>query len=72
MSRGGSQFGKVRAFRFCAEGHCSAWHVEGLYDTLAEVSGSGWVSELLAAESAETWGHPLCQGRVGHAVVREI
>lgn len=54
--RGGLQFVKVRAFRFCAEGHCKAWHVEGAYDTLTEVSGSEWVSELLAAEPAETWG----------------
>lgn len=54
--RGGLRFEKVRAFRFRSEGHCTAWHVEGVYDTLAEVSGSEWVSELLAAESAETWG----------------
>ena len=46
----------MRAYRFRAEGHCTAWHVEGAYDTLAEVSGSGWVSELLSAEPAETWG----------------
>jgi hypothetical protein len=54
--RGGLRFEKVRAYRFRAEGHCTAWHVEGVYDTLAEVSGSKWVGELLAAEPAETWG----------------
>jgi hypothetical protein len=54
--RGGLRFEKVRAYRFRSEGHCTAWHVEGVYDTLAEVSGSEWVSELLAAEQAETWG----------------
>jgi hypothetical protein len=54
--RGGFRFEKVRAYRFRSEGHCTAWHVEGAYDTLAEVSGSQWVSELLAAEPAETWG----------------
>lgn len=53
---GGLRFEKVRAFRFRAEGHCTVWHVEGVYDTLAEVFGSEWVSELLAAEPAETWG----------------
>ncbi|MGQ0631770.1 MAG: hypothetical protein ACT4P1_12065 [Sporichthyaceae bacterium] len=54
--RGGLRFGRVRAFRFRAEGHCTAWHVEDVYDTLAEVAGSGWVSELLTAEPGETWG----------------
>jgi hypothetical protein len=54
--RGGLRFEKVRAYRFRSEGHCTAWHVEGVYDTLAEVSGSEWVNELLAAEPAETWG----------------
>lgn len=54
--RGGLRFEKVRAYRFRSEGHCSAWHVEGVYDTLVQVSGSEWVGELLAAEPAETWG----------------
>jgi hypothetical protein len=54
--RGGLRFEKVRAYRFRSEGHCTAWHVEGVYDTLAEVSGSEWVSELLDAESAGSRG----------------
>lgn len=54
--RGGLRFEKVRAYRFRSEGHCTAWHVEGVYDTLAEVAGSEWVRELLAAEPPETWG----------------
>ncbi len=29
--RAGVGFGKVRACRFRAEGHCTAWHVEGAY-----------------------------------------
>jgi hypothetical protein len=44
--RGGLRFEKVRAYRFRSEGHCTTWHVEGVYDTLAEVSGS----EKVAAE----------------------
>ena len=52
---GGLRFEKVRAYRFRSEGHCTAWHVEGVYDTLAEVAGSEWVDELLAAEPPETW-----------------
>jgi hypothetical protein len=53
--RGGLRFEKVRAYRFRSEAHCTAWHVEGVYDTLAEVSSSEWVSELLAADSADQW-----------------
>src|SRR5215470_15173801 len=54
--RGGIRFEKVRAYRFRAEGHCTAWHVEGAYDTIAEVTGSDWVGELAAAEPSQTWG----------------
>lgn len=54
--RGGLRFEKVRAFRFRTEGHCTVWHVESVYDTLAEVSGSKWVAELLATEPAESLG----------------
>lgn len=31
--------------------------MDGVYDTLAELLGSEWVSELLAAERDEIWGH---------------
>jgi hypothetical protein len=55
--RGGLRFEKVRAFRFRTEGHCTGWHVEGVYDTLAEVPGSEWVRELLAAEPLGSQGH---------------
>ena len=52
---GGIRFEKVRAYRFRAEGHCTAWHVEGAYDTVAEVLRSEWVKELLAAEPPRAW-----------------
>lgn len=55
-SRGGLRFEKVRSYRFCAEGHCTAWHVTDVYDTLAEVQDSEWVDELPAAEPSETSG----------------
>ena len=55
--RAGLQFETVRAYRFRTEGHCTVWHVDGVYDTLAELLDSEWVGELLAAEPAETWGH---------------
>lgn len=56
MYAGGILFQRVRAYRFRAEGHCTAWHIEGAYDTLVEVEQSGWIAELLAAEPSETWG----------------
>jgi hypothetical protein len=52
----GLVFGKVRAHRWRAEGHCTAWHIEDAYDTIVEVENSPWVAELLMAEPAETRG----------------
>lgn len=57
LVRTGLRFERVRAFRFRSEGHCTAWHVQGAYDTLVEVQRSAWVAELLEAEPSETWGH---------------
>ena len=56
MYAGGLRFHRVRAYRFRAEGHCTAWHVADAYDTLVEVEHSDWIGELLAAEPSETWG----------------
>ncbi len=57
LVRGGLRFERVRAFRFRSEGHATAWHVRGAFDTLVEVQPSSWVAELLEAEPSETWGH---------------
>jgi hypothetical protein len=46
----GILFDSVRAYRFRAESHCTEWHVDGVYDTLAEVVDSDWVAELRAAQ----------------------
>lgn len=54
--RGGVRFEKVRAYRWRAESHCTGWHVEGVYDTLAEVEGSAWVAELTTAEPRQSRG----------------
>ena len=54
--RGGLRFEKVRAYRFRAEGHCTAWHVEGAYDVLTEVLESQWVADLRAVDPAQTRG----------------
>ncbi len=56
MYAGGLRFHRVRAFRFRADSHCTAWHIEGAYDTLVEVEQSDWVIELVDAEPSEAWG----------------
>lgn len=43
---GGLRFLVVRSFRKRAEGHCTAWHVTGAFDTLVEVIPSDWVEQL--------------------------
>jgi hypothetical protein len=65
MYTGGLRFHRVRAYRFRAEGHCTAWHIEDAYDTLVEVEQSGWIAELLAAEPSETWG----QWKIRHFLI---
>lgn len=47
------RFRKQRAFRNRAEAHCTAWHVEGVYDTVCEVEASNWVEELRATTAPE-------------------
>lgn len=47
--RGGVRFDNPRAYRFRAESHCTAWHIESAYDTIAEVAPSDWVTELKMA-----------------------
>ena len=42
----GVEFSGVRAFRKRAESLCTAWHIEGAYDTVVEIVDSGWVVEL--------------------------
>lgn len=56
MFAGGLRFHRVRAYRSRAESLCTAWHIEGAYDTLVEVEPSDWVGELRAAEPSESWG----------------
>ena len=50
----GFTFGGVRALRKRAEIHCTEWHIEGAFDVLVEVQGSGWVREL-QADTATGW-----------------
>ena len=42
------RFERARAYRHCAESHCSPWQVQA-YDKLVEVTASPWVTELLNA-----------------------
>jgi hypothetical protein len=54
MFQSGIGFSKVAAVRTRAERCCTAWHVEGAYDTLVEVEGSSWVDEI-RADTQEMW-----------------
>jgi hypothetical protein len=44
----GISFSRVSALRKRAERCCTAWHIDGAYDTLVEVADSTWLSELRA------------------------
>ncbi len=46
--RSGIAFKQVSAFRKRGERCCSAWHIEGAYDTLLEIEESSWVAEMRA------------------------
>jgi hypothetical protein len=52
--QGGINFDKVLAVRTRSERCCTAWHIDGAYDTLVEVEGSPWVDEM-RADTAEQW-----------------
>src|SRR5579872_6511870 len=54
LHRGGIVFDSIAATRTRAERCCTAWHIEGVYDTLAEVQNSPWVEEI-RADTAERW-----------------
>lgn len=56
MVREGFRFERVRAFRFCAESHCTPWQVEDAFDTLVEVAESDWVHAILKRERTEMLG----------------
>ncbi|WP_159806713.1 hypothetical protein [Cellulomonas citrea] len=65
MYVGGLRFEGVRAYRFLAEGHCTVWHIEEAYDALVEVEQSGWIEELLAADSSGMRG----QWKIRHFLI---
>jgi hypothetical protein len=52
----GVEYSGVRAFRKRAESLCTAWHIEGAYDTVVEVVDSDWVAELAADASDRSKG----------------
>lgn len=52
--QGGVKFNHVLAVRTRSERCCTAWHIEGAYDTLVEVEDSPWVKEM-RADTAEQW-----------------
>jgi hypothetical protein len=44
--RSGVRFERTRATQWRAESHCVLWHIDGAYDTVAEVLDSPWVAQL--------------------------
>lgn len=42
----GIKFENVAAFRTRGERYCTAWHIDGAYDTLVEVVDSSWAIEM--------------------------
>ena len=53
LVQAGIQFSHVAAVKTRAERCCTAWHIEGAYDTLVEVVDSPWVLELREAMQPE-------------------
>jgi hypothetical protein len=49
LYRSGIGFYRAPAMRNRSEECCTAWHIEGAYDTLVEVEGSSWLEEITAA-----------------------
>lgn len=54
LYRSGIRFHRIPATRTRAERCCTAWHLEGTYDTLVEVEGSQWLEEI-RAETSDRW-----------------
>ncbi|MDB9547518.1 hypothetical protein [Dolichospermum circinale] len=46
--KSGLKFIKVLAHRHFSDVLCTAWHIEGVYDTLTEIKESSWLNELKA------------------------
>lgn len=59
--RSGLRFKRVKATRTRAESACTAWHIDGAYDTLVEIENSPWKDEVQADTAdrqrrlGETW-----------------
>lgn len=59
--KSGIFFSNVKAKRTRSDEACTAWHIEGAYDTLVEVEESDWVEQIMqdTAERqrrfGETW-----------------
>lgn len=54
LQRRGIKFNRVSATRTRSERCCTEWHIEGAYDTLAEVEGSSWLREVVL-DTQEQW-----------------
>ena len=54
LDQSGIKFNRVSATRTRAERCCTAWHIEGVYDTLVEVEESSWLKEI-TSDTEEMW-----------------
>jgi hypothetical protein len=55
--RVGIKFYGTRAYRFRTEGNCTEWHTRDVYDALAEILPSEWVTELRNVAAARDTDH---------------
>lgn len=52
----GIRFLGVRAFQFRGEVECTAWQITDIYNRMAEVEDSSWLTELLQTAAARNAG----------------
>jgi hypothetical protein len=54
LYRSGIRFNRVSATRTLAERCCTAWHIEGAYDTLVEIERSPWLEDI-SSNTQKMW-----------------
>ena len=64
--RGAIRFLRVAATRTLAERACTAWHIDGAYDTLAEVTDSEWRDEVWSSIASH---NRKFQGELRHFII---
>lgn len=54
LYKNGIEFRRIAATRIRSERCCTAWHIEGIHDTLTEVGFSQWVEEI-RSDTQKLW-----------------